>query len=113
MRLFVRDEGSLTLVEWDGGYIGVTLGRLNRKVHVDLERWPCCPGSFNMSATLFGLGFDVLNEGGHCHLDDLMDDLFVEPVTIHSLRTQAQVEDRIRTDASGVAGKQDEIPVAV
>jgi hypothetical protein len=82
MRLLSREtEGGLTVVDWDDGFIGLSRKESNRKAFAfHLERWPCCPGSLELSIELFGMVFVAYNEGGPCQLESLMDEWEDEPL---------------------------------
>jgi hypothetical protein len=75
MRLFSMEaENSLTIVDWEDGFIGLSRKHGARKPFgFQLERWRCCPGSFECSIELFGWMLVAYNEGGPCHLEEFIE----------------------------------------
>ena len=81
MRLFSMEaEDSLTIVDWQDGFLGLSRKQGDRKPFgFQLERWRCCPGSFECSIELFGWMLVAYNEGGPCHLEEFIE-IAQEPV---------------------------------
>ncbi len=82
MRLLSKeDEGGFTLVDWDDGFIGLNRKKSDRKrFSFHFERWPCCPGSLEISLEFFGLVLVAYNEGGPCQLESFLDAWDDEPL---------------------------------
>lgn len=81
MRLLSKDdEGGITLIDWDDGFVGLNRRRSDRKPFAfHFERWSCCPGSLEISLELLGVVLVAYNEGGPCQLENFLDAWEDEP----------------------------------
>ena len=71
MNLFRKEEeGGLTLVDWDDGFIGLSRSPAGfRPFHFTFERWACCPGALELTLEIMGVMLFAYNEGGPCKLE--------------------------------------------
>lgn len=88
MRILKREaEGGITIIDWHGGFLGVSKNGHNwRHFRAWFDNCPCCKGAFDLGIEAFGFELMAYNDGGPCELEEYYEDIQHELTGIGAAR---------------------------